>query len=51
MNASRLMDRRLLPLIGPLLLFALWELVISARWIKPVLLPPPGETLATVLHR
>jgi len=46
MNASRLMDRRLLPLIGPLLLFALWELVISARWIKPVLLPPPGETLA-----
>ena len=46
MNAARLMDRRLLPLIGPLLLFGLWELVISAKWIKPVLLPPPGETLA-----
>jgi len=46
MFASRLMDRRLLPLIGPLLLFGLWELVISAKWIKPVLLPPPGETLA-----
>ncbi|TAK74751.1 MAG: ABC transporter permease [Aquabacterium sp.] len=37
---------RLLPFIGPLLLFGLWELVISAQWIKPVLLPPPGETLA-----
>jgi ABC-type nitrate/sulfonate/bicarbonate transport system permease component len=46
MNAARLMNRRLLPLIGPLLLFGLWELVISAKWIKPVLLPPPGETLA-----
>lgn len=34
-----------LPLIGPLLLFGLWELVISAQWIKPVLLPPPGATL------
>ena len=37
---------RLLPFIGPLLLFGLWEMVISAKWIKPVLLPPPGETLA-----
>lgn len=37
---------RWLPLIGPLLLFGLWEVVISAKWIKPVLLPPPGETLA-----
>ena len=43
---DRLFDARLLPLVGPLLLFALWELVIAAQWIKPVLLPPPGETLA-----
>lgn len=42
---DRLFDARLLPLIGPLLLFALWELVIAAQWVKPVLLPPPGETL------
>ena len=43
---DRLFDRRLLPLVGPLLLFALWQLVISAQWVKPVLLPPPGDTLA-----
>ena len=35
----------LLPLVGPLLLLALWELAISAKWVKPVLLPPPGDTL------
>lgn len=48
MNAllNRLLDRRLLPLIGPLLLLALWQLMLSAQWVKPVLLPPPGETLA-----
>jgi ABC-type nitrate/sulfonate/bicarbonate transport system permease component len=39
-------DRRWLPLIGPLLLVALWQLMISAHWVKPVLLPPPAETLA-----
>jgi NitT/TauT family transport system permease protein len=38
--------RRWLPLIGPLLLLALWQLMISAQWVKPVLVPPPGETLA-----
>lgn len=37
--------RRFLPLLGPLLLLALWQLAISAHWVKPVLLPPPGETL------
>lgn len=38
--------RRFLPLLGPLLLLALWQLAISAQWVKPVLLPPPGDTLA-----
>lgn len=42
---DKLFDKRALPLIGPLLLFALWQLAISAHWVKPVLLPPPGETL------
>jgi ABC-type nitrate/sulfonate/bicarbonate transport system permease component len=42
---DRFFDPRLLPLVGPALLFGLWELVIAAHWIKPVLLPPPGETL------
>ena len=36
---------RLLPFIGPLLLIAAWQLMISAQWVKPVLLPPPGATL------
>ena len=43
---NKLMDKRFLPIIGPLLLIALWQLMISAQWVKPVLLPPPGETLA-----
>jgi ABC-type nitrate/sulfonate/bicarbonate transport system permease component len=43
---NKLLDKRLLPIIGPLLLIALWQLMISAQWVKPVLLPPPGETLA-----
>jgi NitT/TauT family transport system permease protein len=43
---GKFLDRRWLPLVGPLLLFGLWQLMISAQWVKPVLLPPPGETLA-----
>jgi ABC-type nitrate/sulfonate/bicarbonate transport system permease component len=44
-SLDRIFDARFLPLLGPLLLFALWELVIAAQWVKPVLLPPPGATL------
>lgn len=36
---------RLLPLIGPILLFLLWQTAVSAKWLNPVLLPSPGETL------
>ena len=43
---DRTLARRALPLLGPLLLLAFWQLLISAHWVKPVLLPPPGETLA-----
>ena len=43
---ARYLDKRWLPLIGPLLLIALWQLMISAHWVKPVLLPPPGATLS-----
>ena len=39
------MTRRWLPLIGPVLLIAFWQLMISAHWVKPVLLPPPVDTL------
>jgi ABC-type nitrate/sulfonate/bicarbonate transport system permease component len=43
---NKLIDRRWLPLLGPLLLLAFWQLMISAHWVKPVLLPPPSDTLA-----
>lgn len=36
----------LLPLTGPLLLYAAWEFVIVTNSVKAILLPPPGETLA-----
>jgi NitT/TauT family transport system permease protein len=45
MRIPKLNLNLLLPLIGPLLLLGLWELAISAKWVKPVLLPPPGDTL------
>jgi len=43
-------SRRWLPVLGPLLLFGLWHLVIAAQWVKPVLLPPPGDTLVHMLQ-
>jgi len=48
--ALKLSPRRLLPVLGPLLLLALWQLAISAQWVKPVLLPAPSETLAYLLQ-
>jgi ABC-type nitrate/sulfonate/bicarbonate transport system permease component len=47
---DRLFDRRWLPLLGPLLLIAFWQLMLLAHWVKPVLLPPPGATLAHLWH-
>ena len=40
---------RWLPLVGPVALFILWDLVVRLGWIKAILLPPPGETLATLV--
>lgn len=39
---------RLLPLAGPLVLFLIWDLAVRAGFIKPILLPSPGDTLATL---
>lgn len=39
----------LLPFIGPLALFLVWDLVVRAGWIKPILLPPPLATLETLV--
>ncbi len=43
---SFLTARRWLPLIGPVLLILVWQLMLSAHWVRPILLPPPTETFA-----
>ena len=40
---------RLLPAIGPLVLFVVWDLVVRLGLIKPILLPPPLATLQTLV--
>ncbi|MBV8623499.1 MAG: ABC transporter permease [Herbaspirillum sp.] len=40
---------RLLPIVGPIALFAVWDLVVRAGWIKAILLPPPEATLMAML--
>ncbi|APW41964.1 ABC transporter permease [Rhodoferax saidenbachensis] len=40
---------RLLPFIGPLVLFIVWDLVVRAGWIRAILLPPPSATVATLV--
>ncbi len=40
---------RLLPLLGPALLFLAWDLVVRFGFIKAILLPPPLATLQTLL--
>jgi NitT/TauT family transport system permease protein len=46
MNASMKFDSsKLLPLVGPLVLFLLWFWVVWAKLVSPVLLPDPVVTL------
>ncbi|VWX61935.1 NitT/TauT family transport system permease protein [Burkholderiales bacterium 8X] len=40
---------RWLPAIGPIALFILWDLVVRLGFIKPILLPPPADTVATLV--
>lgn len=39
-----------LPLVGPVLLLILWDLVVRMGWIKAILLPPPVDTLLTLVN-
>ena len=39
---------RLLPVLGPLLLFIAWDLVVRLGFIKPILLPTPWATLGAL---
>jgi len=41
---------RALPIIGPVLLFIVWDLVVRLGMVKPILLPPPAATVSTLLN-
>ncbi|MBS0320894.1 MAG: ABC transporter permease [Proteobacteria bacterium] len=41
--------QRLLPIVGPVALFIVWDLVVRAGFIKPILLPTPLATLQTLV--
>src|SRR3954465_14055747 len=45
---GKLARERLLPFIGPLALFIVWDLVVRAGWIKAILLPTPSATLGAL---
>ena len=40
---------RLLPFIGPVVLFIIWDLVVRLGFIKPILLPTPADTIAALI--
>jgi NitT/TauT family transport system permease protein len=49
-NTSNWRERLLglLPAIGPLILFLVWDLSVRMRMVSPILLPPPLATLTTM---
>ena len=40
---------RALPVLGPVLLFIVWDLVVRGGFIKPILLPTPADTISTLI--
>ena len=40
---------RLLPFIGPVVLFIVWDLAVRLGFIKPILLPTPADTVAALV--
>ena len=40
--------RRLIVLVGPLLIIGLWWVAAAAKWVSPKLLPDPWSTLQTL---
>jgi sulfonate transport system permease protein len=40
---------RLLPFVGPVVLFIAWDLVVRLGFIKPILLPTPADTIAALI--
>jgi ABC-type nitrate/sulfonate/bicarbonate transport system permease component len=41
---------RLLPALGPLALFVVWDLVVRFGLVKPILLPSPANTLISLIN-
>jgi ABC-type nitrate/sulfonate/bicarbonate transport system permease component len=41
---------RALPFVGPVVLFLIWDIVVRAGFVKPILLPPPLETLKALVN-
>jgi NitT/TauT family transport system permease protein len=41
----------MLPVLGPLALFIIWDLVVRFGMVKPILLPSPANTLITLIQR
>lgn len=41
---------RMLPCIGPVVLFIVWDLVVRLGFVKAILLPPPIDTVMTLLN-
>jgi len=41
---------RFLPIIGPLFLFIVWDLVVRLGFIRPILLPPPIDTIGALVR-
>ena len=48
-TATRFDWGRLLPVLGPVALFVLWDVVVRMRWVSPVLLPSPSATLGALV--
>jgi sulfonate transport system permease protein len=40
---------KLLPVLGPIALFLVWDVVVRMRWVSPVLLPSPAATLGALV--
>ncbi|CAN5344632.1 ABC transporter permease [soil metagenome] len=41
--------QKMLPFVGPIALFIIWDLVVRAGLIKAILLPPPGATVMALI--
>jgi NitT/TauT family transport system permease protein len=40
---------KLLPFLGPVVLFVIWDIVVRAGWIKVILLPTPSATVTALV--